>query len=262
MIIIIISTWKYWKQTIKEVEMKEKIRKEYLRQMSKLLKTKLCSRNLIRGINTWAVPLVRYLGPFLKRTREGLRQIDQRTRKLMIMHKALYPRDDIDWIFVPRKEGGVVNIKDCVDASIQGHEDYTEMSKITGANNSDVIIKQTERQQELGNRNGKKNKCVCSFTSDNLTRLKMGRPRHGYEKKNLVKETESLLIAAQNNAIRTNYIKAKIDNRQKNNKCKLWADKDGMFNHIVSESSKLTQKEYKSRHDWVGSWSTRNCARD
>ena len=38
--------------TIKQVEMKDKIRKEYLRGTRKLLETKLSSRNLIKGINT------------------------------------------------------------------------------------------------------------------------------------------------------------------------------------------------------------------
>ena len=37
---------------IKQVEMKEKNKKEYLRWTRKLLETKLCSRNLIKGINT------------------------------------------------------------------------------------------------------------------------------------------------------------------------------------------------------------------
>ena len=55
---------------IKQVEMKNKIQKEYLRRTRKLLETKLNSRNLIKGINTWAVPLVRYSGPFLKWTRD------------------------------------------------------------------------------------------------------------------------------------------------------------------------------------------------
>ena len=44
--------------TIKQAEMKEKIQKEYLRRTRKLLETKLNSRNLIKGINTWAVPRV------------------------------------------------------------------------------------------------------------------------------------------------------------------------------------------------------------
>ena len=42
--------------TIKQVEMKENIQKEYLRRTRKLLKKKLSCRNLIKGINNWAVP--------------------------------------------------------------------------------------------------------------------------------------------------------------------------------------------------------------
>ena len=92
--------------TIKQVEMKEKIKKEYIRRTRKLLETKLCSRNLINGINTWAVSLVRYFGPFLKCTREELKQMDQRTRKLLTLHKALHPKDDVDRLYVSKKEGG------------------------------------------------------------------------------------------------------------------------------------------------------------
>ena len=114
--------------TIKEVDMKEKIMKEYLRRTKKLLETKLCSGNLIKRINTWAESLVRYSGPFLKWTREELKQMDQRTRKLMTMHKALHPRDDVDRLYVSRKEGGkgLASTEDNVDASIQRLEDYIE----------------------------------------------------------------------------------------------------------------------------------------
>ena len=40
------------------------------------------------------------------------------------------------------------------------------------------------------------------------------RAEHGLLNENLKKETESLLIAAQNDTIRTNYIKVEIDNLQ------------------------------------------------
>ena len=43
--------------TIKQLEMKEKFKKEYLRRTRKLLETKLYNRSLIKGINTLAVPL-------------------------------------------------------------------------------------------------------------------------------------------------------------------------------------------------------------
>ena len=50
--------------TIKQVEMKGKIQKEYLRRTRKLLETKLNRRNLIKGINTWAVPSLDTRDPF------------------------------------------------------------------------------------------------------------------------------------------------------------------------------------------------------
>ena len=59
-------------------------------------------------------------------------------------------------------------------------------------------------------------------------------------------------MAAQNNAIRTNHIKARIDKTQQNSKYKLYGDKDETINYIISECNKLAQKEYKTRHDWVG----------
>ena len=114
--------------TIKQMEMKENIQKEYLRRTRKLLETKLNCRNLIKGINNWAMRLVRYSGPFLKRTRDELKQMDQRTRKLMTMHKALNPRDNVDRLYVSRKEGGrgLTSIEDSADASIQRLEVYIQ----------------------------------------------------------------------------------------------------------------------------------------
>ena len=41
--------------TIKQAEMKDKIRKEYLGRTRKLLEIKLSSGKLIKGINIWAV---------------------------------------------------------------------------------------------------------------------------------------------------------------------------------------------------------------
>ena len=52
----------------------------------------------------------------------------QKTRKLMTMHKALHPRDDVDRLNVSRKEGGrrLTGTENSVDASIQRLTDYIE----------------------------------------------------------------------------------------------------------------------------------------
>ena len=68
-------------------------------------------------------------------------------------------------------------------------------------------------------------------------------------KGNFKRETESLLIAAQNNAVKTNHIKVRIDKTQQNSKCRQCSDRDETVNHIISECSKLAQKEYKTRHN-------------
>ena len=72
--------------------------------MRKLLKTCLCRRYFIKGINTWAVSLVRYSVLSLEWTKEEVRQMDQRTKKLMMMHMVLHPRNDLDYIFQEKKE--------------------------------------------------------------------------------------------------------------------------------------------------------------
>ena len=71
--------------------------------------------------------------------------------------------------------------------------------------------------------------------------------RRGKKKKkegNLKREIEFFLITAHKNTLRTNYIKARIDNTQQNCKCRLCAYRDETINHIISECSKLAQWEY------------------
>ena len=115
---------------ILEADTIEQFKKEYLKRTRRLLGTKLYSRNFIKGINTFAVPLVRYSWPFLKWTRKELRQIDQKTRKPMTMHKALHPRDEANRLSLSKKEGGrgYDSIKDSVDASIQWLKDNIKKS--------------------------------------------------------------------------------------------------------------------------------------
>ena len=66
------------------------------------------------------------------------------------------------------------------------------------------------------------------------------------------RETESLIVAAQNQNIRTNLVKAKIDKSQGYSLCRVCRKIDESINHIVSGCGKLAQKEYKRRHNNLG----------
>ena len=66
------------------------------------------------------------------------------------------------------------------------------------------------------------------------------------------RETESLIVAAQNQSIRTNLLKARIDKSQGDSLCRMCRKVDDSIDYIVSGCSKLAQKEYKRRHDNLG----------
>ena len=91
---------------IRYTEMKEMVKAEYLRRVRKVLETKLNGDNMIKGINIWAVSLLRYSAGFIDWNCGELTQLDQRTRKLMTMHNALNPKSNVDCVYIPRKEGG------------------------------------------------------------------------------------------------------------------------------------------------------------
>ena len=69
-----------------------------------------------------------------------LKQMDQRTRKLMTTHKVLHSKHDVDRLYGSRKEGGrgLASMENSVDASIIRLEDYIkkyEGGRITSIRN-------------------------------------------------------------------------------------------------------------------------------
>ena len=71
------------------------------------------------------------------------------------------------------------------------------------------------------------------------------------EKGDLKIQTESLLCAAQKQALRTNYLKFYIDKTANSPLCRMCGNKGETVQHIICECEKLAQKEYKRRHDNV-----------
>ena len=65
-----------------EQRMKLNVSKEYIRRLRKFLKSKLNGENLVRGVNTWEVSLLRYSAAFASWRKSELHAIDRKTRKL------------------------------------------------------------------------------------------------------------------------------------------------------------------------------------
>ena len=90
---------------IKEKEMKGKFSKRVSVRVL-ILRSKLNGRNKIMAVNTWAVSVMTYVAGILKWNTNELKSLDRRTRKFMTMHETLYPKKDVDRVYLSREMGG------------------------------------------------------------------------------------------------------------------------------------------------------------
>ena len=109
-----------------EEKVKLNVSKEYIRRLRKVLKSKLNGGNLVCGVNTWAVSLLRYLAAFVSWRKSELEAIDRKTRRLFTIYRALHPKSEVDRLCIPRKRGGrgLISINDCVELAIRVLELY------------------------------------------------------------------------------------------------------------------------------------------
>ena len=85
---------------IKEHEMKIKVTAEYKRRLRLILKPKLNGKNKTEAINTWEVALLRYGAGIINWRVYELKKMDRTTRKTLAIYGALYPKSDIDRLYL------------------------------------------------------------------------------------------------------------------------------------------------------------------
>ena len=60
-----------------------------------------------------------------------------------------------------------------------------------------------------------------------------------------------MIFAAQEQALRTNWIRKNIDGQEVSEKCRMCGDKYESIIRLIAECEKLVQKDYKRRHDII-----------
>ena len=103
-----------------EEKMKLNVLKEYIRRLRNVLKSKLNGRNLVCGVNTWAVSLLRYSAAFVSWKKSELQAIDRKTRRSFTIYDALHSKSDVDRLYISRTEEGksLTSIKDCAELAV------------------------------------------------------------------------------------------------------------------------------------------------
>ena len=137
--------------------------------------------------------------------------MDQTTKKLITMHKALHPIADVDRLYVSRKEGGKgrTTIQDCECTSIKRRGlHYKEQKRLIPAASKSIgkIRQGRKKSKKLGNKKTHIYGVFKRITDELHTR----KPGYGYERKTFNKKTKYLLIEPEKNAISINYNKPDI----------------------------------------------------
>ena len=245
---------------IRHSEMKDGIRKEYFRRLRKILKSKLNGGNVIKAINSRAVSLVRYGAGIIDWAKDELRQIDRKTRKLLTIYHALHPQADVDRLYMARADGGrgLIGVEDCVALEVTSLIKYINKSMET-------TLKAVLRENIWSVEETTVDK---SMMNEERKRKLLDKPLHGQffgstqdrdekswewiKKGKLKKETEGLLMAAQDQALRTNSIKCRVDKQKVSPSCRMCGEREETVAHVTAECKMLAQKYYKNwRHDKV-----------
>ena len=179
--------------------------------------------------------------------------------KIMNMNNALHPRDSVARLYLPRKIGGrgLIQVEDCVDQTVLGLEAYVSASEERllvaargGAERTSESVEEFKRRRREDRLREFREKALHGQYL-RQTDAVASKESWTWLQKGFLKETEGLILAAQDQALRTDAIKAKIDRSQKDSGCRLCKKVDETISHLVCECEKLAQKEYKRRHDKV-----------
>ena len=247
----------------KERETKDIFRTEYLRRLKLVMKYQLNGKNEIKAANTWAVSLTRYGAGTIKWNKEELQEIDRKSRKIIIMNKELHPRSDVARMYVPREKGGrdLISCESCVgreENKLSWYVRNSEEALLRKVGDSNVVniseavdpkeykvneAKQTENEWKQKRMHGQ---CVREKEG-----IEWDRTWQCIAKGDLKGCTEALIRSAQEQALRTNYMRFHIDHTAESPLCRMCGSKGETVAHVVSECSKLAQTEYKGRHDNV-----------
>lgn len=247
---------------IKEHEMKHKVIAEYKRRLRLVLKSKLNGKNKIYAINTWAVALLRYGAGIIDWKVDELDKLDRTTRKTLTMYGALHPKSDVDRLYLKRKDGGrgLISIESCVRMEENNLGLYVRESNellLKGVRKSSIIKTDNlvEKEEFMRQTQAKLKTKWCEkrmygqFIREMPDEIDKELSWKWVAQSDLKVQTEATIFAAQEQALRTNYIKHRIDKTSENPMCRMCGERGETVQHIICECKKLAQREYKRRHD-------------
>jgi len=219
-----------------------------------------------------------YLVPVLELltgAKKNCKNSDRKTRKLRTIREQRHPKAGVDRLYFPRKKGGrglmqlegsyaVGRKKKLVEYA---DKEYSPIQTVRTHQHVNSAMSQTARRLK---RELKRTRQVKETVAEKTKGRWRGKRLHGQLPRNLDEklddkeqsyswlkfgdikgETVSTIVAAQDQAISTNYFKNKILKEERDSKCRLCHLHEEISYHLTSGCPFLAKNEYVMRHDKV-----------
>jgi hypothetical protein len=268
---------------IQHEELRQQFVAEYVKRIKKLTNTQLNARNLIKGINSYAIPVLLYSFGIINYKNNDLKQIDRKTRKLLNLKKAHQQKADVERLYMPVDEGGrgLINVEllykkqilkydqylsreqDHLIKSIRQHdvnkvkysiskearEIVSELQLPQGNNLTDAILKKAILDNQ--NRKWREKQLHGQYPRAvlDLPNIDKGMTFKWIKKCHISPSLESSLFVIQDQSIMTKQFIRDIARQPSDGKCRLCGQKDETVQHIVSGCEKLAGTLYIKRHN-------------
>ena len=230
------------------------LKEKYYARIKLLCQSFLNSKNLVHALITLAVPILTYAAIVMEWTQEELCEIDRETRKILVENGALHKNSCTYRLYAKRSEGGrgLINIKEIVQKlELNMWRNIAERSKKEPFLALALNLKKGENiMQEKSNIEVHKNKklhgqYMSTITNAHNAFLWLKNP-------NISRKIESLIFAAQEQCIKTNYYKAKILKQKVSEMCRLCKCHPETVHHILCNCPVLAKNQYIERHNKIG----------
>lgn len=263
-----------YKQTrgLNQTLIKETLLAEYTKRVNTLCKTQLSGKNLIKALNTYAIPVLTYSFGVIKWSKTNIEHLERVTRTTLTKHNHLHPKSAIERLTIRRETGGrgLIHIQHLWQKQIQSLRTFFHTKSQSSIIHK--VITHNDRNYTPLNLSDPQNTLINPNTDHQTHQLENwkkktlhGRHPHDLEQNhvdriasnkwlkigNLFPETEGFMIAIQDQIINTkNYRKYIIkDPSLTDDKCRKCHNQPETIQHITGACVTLTQTDYTHRHN-------------
>ena len=264
------ETYKYlgFQQNTKlnHTKIKTELTQKYKSRLTTILNTKLNAKNIVKAINTFAIPLLTYSFGIIKWTQTDTESINRLNRTMLTKHKMQHPKSAIQRTTLPRKLGGrgLIDITELHTKQINNLRTYFKNKNNSSLHKAIVKADQNYTPLNLSQQHETTNDLPDKLTQWGQKSIHgrhykiINQPHINKELTNkwltqgqLHPETEGFTIAIQDEVIATlNYKKHIIkDQNITTDNCRRCHQYSETIDHIISGCKLLAGTDYTERHN-------------